>query len=138
MKNKEIKLRLQEVNHLINYCSENKIKNSILNITLFRNLNILKEINEILDKCVSQELKDIETSVWKSIEDSGNKDLTFIDGLELISKADKEKHQLLMVDYIKDMEEETDITLVLIDSSKLPDIAMGVLESSMLEKLIKW
>ena len=138
MKNKEIKLRLQEVNHLINYCSNNKIKNSILNITLLRNLNILKEINEILDKCVSQELKDIETSVWKSIEDSGNKDLTFIDGLELISKADKEKHQLLMVDYIKDMEEETDITLVLIDSSKLPDIAMGVLESSMLEKLIKW
>ena len=138
MKNKEIKLRLQEVNHLINYCSNNKIKNSILNITLLRNLNILKEINEILDKCVSQELKDIETSVWKSIEDSGNKDLTFIDGLELISKEDKEKHQLLMEDYIKDMEEETDITLVLIDSSKLPDIAMGVLESSMLEKLIKW
>ena len=26
-------------------------------------------------------------------------------------KEDKEKHQLLMVDYIKDMEEETDITL---------------------------
>ena len=67
MKNYKVKMLFEGVSELLNYCYKQNIKNIVLTTRLNQNLILLKDATEIIDKCVSQELKDLEKKAWEAL-----------------------------------------------------------------------
>jgi len=132
--NKEVKQLLQEVIILINYCGTNKIKNIILNTMLFRNFDLLDSTSKIIDKSVSQELKDLEEKVLKLIENTDN---NFYQGIKMLSTEEQLRHTELKEQYEKDMLEEIEIDLFLIDVEKIENVEFDTAESQILNHFLK-
>lgn len=132
--NKEVKQLLQEVIILINYCGTNKIKNIILNTMLFRNFDLLDATSKIIDKSVSQELKDLEEKVLKLIENTDN---NFYQGIKRLSTEEQLRHTELKEQYEKDMLEEIEIDLFLIDVEKIENVEFDTAESQILNHFLK-
>ena len=128
--NKEVKQLLQEVIILINYCGNNKIKNIVLNTMLFRNFDILDGLSKIIDKSISEELKDLEQKALKLDED-------FIKGIALLTTEEKLRHTELIEQYNKDMDESIELDLYLIDIESIATVEMDVYESQILNHFLK-
>ena len=128
--NKEVKQLLQEVIILINYCGNNKIKNIVLNTMLFRNFDILDGLSKIIDKSISEELKDLEQKALKLDED-------FTKGIELLTTEEKLRHTELIEQYNKDMDESIELDLYLIDIESIATVEMDVYESQILNHFLK-
>ena len=128
--NKEVKQLLQEVIILINYCGNNKIKNIVLNTMLFRNFDILDGLSKIIDKSISEELKDLEQKALKLDED-------FNKGIALLTTEEKLRHTELIEQYNKDMDESIELDLYLIDIESIATVEMDVYESQILNHFLK-
>lgn len=128
--NKEVKQLLQEVIILINYCGNNKIKNIVLNTMLFRNFDILDGLSKIIDKSISEELKDLEQKALKLDED-------FNKGIALLTTEEKLRHTELIEQYNKDMDESIELDLYLIDIESITTVEMDVYESQILNHFLK-
>ena len=128
--NKEVKQLLQEVIILINYCGTNKIKNIVLNTMLFRNFDILDGLSKIIDKSISEELKDLEQKALKLDED-------FTKGIALLTTEEKLRHSELIEQYNKDMDESIELDLYLIDIESIATVEMDVYESQILNHFLK-
>lgn len=128
--NKEVKQLLQEVIILINYCGANKIKNIVLNTMLFRNFDILDGLSKIIDKSISEELKDLEQKALKLDED-------FTKGIALLTTEENLRHAELIEQYNKDMDESIELDLYLIDIESIATVEMDVYESQILNHFLK-
>jgi len=146
MKHSEIKMRLANVVELVNYCNLNKVKNIVLNIGLLTNFDILKDASDKIDKCISQELKDLEVKVaqiGKDLKAKFPEDAIFKAqgdfelGYKNMNTEDKTKHDALMIEYNKDMEEEMEIKLELIDMSKIEGAPIDTEHAMLLKYFIK-
>lgn len=145
MKNYKVKMLFEGVSELLNYCYKQNIKNIVLTTRLNQNLILLKDATEIIDKCVSQELKDLEKKAWEALELKKKEmieakesidNLNFFDALKLLSEEEKEKHTELMKEYEKDMDKEYVIKLILIDVEDLKNTSIDPRYSPLLAELI--
>jgi len=144
MKNYKVKMLFEGVSELLNYCYKQNIKNIVLTTRLNQNLILLKDATEIIDKCVSQELKDLEKKAWEALELKKKEmieakesidNLNFFDALKLLSEEEKEKHTELMKEYEKDMDKEYVIKLILIDVEDLKNTSIDPRYSPLLAEL---
>ena len=144
MKNYKVKILFEGVSELLNYCYKQNIKNIVLTTRLNQNLILLKDATEIIDKCVSQELKDLEKKAWEALELKKKEmieakesidNLNFFDALKLLSEEEKEKHTELMKEYEKDMDKEYVIKLILIDVEDLKNTSIDPRYSPLLAEL---
>lgn len=148
MKNSEIKQEFQNVVELINYCSNNKIKCMALNMGLLSNFDLLKSTTENIDKCISQELKDLEQKMMDLAKEAKEK-LTdeeksklvndFDYGYSLLTEEEKSKHKELMIEYNKQMDEDIEFELLKfkLSESQLDSIEMDVAHVVVLRKYLK-
>jgi len=145
MKNYKVKMLFEGVSELLNYCYKQNIKNIVLTTRLNQNLILLKDATEIIDKCISQELKDLEKKAWEALELKKKEmieakesidNLNFFDALKLLSEEEKEKHTELMKEYEKDMDKEYVIKLILIDVEDLKNTSIDPRYSPLLAELI--
>jgi hypothetical protein len=145
MKNYKVKMLFEGVSELLNYCYKQNIKNIVLTTRLNQNLILLKDATEIIDKCVSQELKDLEKKAWEALELKKKEmieakesidNLNFFDALKLLSEEEREKHTELMKEYEKDMDKEYVIKLILIDVEDLKNTSIDPRYSPLLAELI--
>jgi len=144
MKNYKVKMLFEGVSELLNYCYKQNIKNIVLTTRLNQNLILLKDATEIIDKCISQELKDLEKKAWEALELKKKEmieakesidNLNFFDALKLLSEEEKEKHTELMKEYEKDMDKEYVIKLILIDVEDLKNTSIDPRYSPLLAEL---
>jgi len=144
MKNYKVKMLFEGVSELLNYCYKQNIKNIVLTTRLNQNLILLKDATEIIDKCVSQELKDLEKKAWEALELKKKEiieakesidNLNFFDALKLLSEEEREKHTELMKEYEKDMDKEYVIKLILIDVEDLKNTSIDPRYSPLLAEL---
>jgi len=145
MKNYKVKMLFEGVSELLNYCYKQNIKNIVLTTRLNQNLILLKDATEIIDKCISQELKDLEKKAWEALELKKKEmieakesidNLNFFDALKLLSEEEREKHTELMKEYEKDMDKEYVIKLILIDVEDLKNTSIDPRYSPLLAELI--
>ena len=115
-----IKQLQQNVQGLLNYCKANGIKNLHLNLGLLSNFEIFSREVTIIDKCIDPELLALEEKAQKLAEDKKDFDYRLI--LSLLSKEDKEKHDKLMIGYNELLQEDRNITLEVIDQTKLVQV----------------
>jgi len=144
MKNYKVKMLFEGVSELLNYCYKQNIKNIVLTTRLNQNLILLKDATEIIDKCISQELKDLEKKAWEALELKKKEmieakesidNLNFFDALKLLSEEEREKHTELMKEYEKDMDKEYVIKLILIDVEDLKNTSIDPRYSPLLAEL---
>jgi len=128
-----IKAKLQDVNHLLDYFKENKIKNTPLFMVLFDNLEVLAAANKIIDKAISPELSELDKKVFDLIiaykENKDNKPIEgdmFQFGLSLLTDEEQEKRKALFKEYEADMLIDRDIDLIPIGRVMLNGVDLEV------------
>lgn len=128
-----IKAKLTDVNNLLNYFKENKIKNTPLFMVLFDNLEILLAVNKVIEKSINPELGELEKKVIDSIiafkENEENKPIegdVFQFGLSLLSDEDQAKQKELVKEYEQDMLIDRDIDLIPISRELLTGVDLEV------------
>jgi hypothetical protein len=122
---------------LINYCVENKVTNFTLNYALNKNLKRITTSIEEVDKCISQELKDLETKIWEEAKKINAESPEFINGLDVLTDEESAKRIELMDEYNKAMQEESDVELYLIDPLKIEEIKIEFAYLTILGKFLK-
>lgn len=133
----ETKQLNSELIALINYCVEQKITNFVLNYALNKNLKRITASIEEVDKCISQELKDLETKIWEEAKKINAETPKFEDGLIILTKEEKVARETLMAEYNKAMQEESDVELYLIDPLKIEEIKIEFAYLTILGKFLK-
>lgn len=128
-----IKAKLQDVNHLLDYFKENKIKNTPLFMVLFDNLEVLAAANKVIDKAISPELSELDKKVFDlTISYRENKDNKPIEGdifqfgLSLLSDEERTKREELIKEYEADMLIDRDIDLIPISRELLNGVDLEV------------
>jgi hypothetical protein len=137
MKHIETKQLNAELIALINYCVENKVTNFTLNYALNKNLKRITTSIEEVDKCISQELKDLETKIWEEAKKINAESPEFINGLDVLTDEESAKRIELMDEYNKAMQEESDVELYLIDPLKIEEIKIEFAYLTILGKFLK-
>ena len=137
MKHIEIKQLNAELIALINYCVEQKQTNFTLNYALNKNLKRITASIEEVDKCISQELKYIETKIWEEAKKINPEAPDFEDGLSILNQDEMERRTELMEKYTKAMNEESDVELYMIDPSKIEDVKIEFEPLIILGKFLK-
>lgn len=137
MKHIEIKQLNAELIALINYCVEQKQTNFTLNYALNKNLKRITASIEEVDKCISQELKDLEAKIWEEAKKINPEAPDFVNGLDILSDEEKAKRLELMDEYNKAMNEESDVELYMIDPSKIEDVKIEFIYLTILGKFLK-
>jgi hypothetical protein len=122
---------------LINYCVENKVTNFTLNYALNKNLKRITTSIEEVDKCISQELKDLEAKIWEEAKKINAEVPNFEDGLGILTEEEKAKRLELYAEYTKAMQEESDVELYLIDPLKIEEIKIEFAYLIILGKFLK-
>jgi hypothetical protein len=133
----ETKQLNSELIALINYCVEQKITNFTLNYALNKNLKRITTSIEEVDKCISQELKDLETKIWEAAKEINAEAPNFEDGLVILTEEEKAKRLELYAEYTKAMQEESDVELYLIDPLKIEEIKIEFAYLTILGKFLK-
>lgn len=137
MKHIEIKQLNAELIALINYCVEQKQTNFALNYALNKNLKRITASIEEVDKCISQELKDLETKIWEEAKKINPEAPDFEDGLSILTMDEMERRTELMDEYNKAMNEESDVELYLIDPLKIEEVKIEFIYLTILGKFLK-
>lgn len=146
MKNSKINELFYNSVELINYCNNNNIKNVVLNTKLFRNNLVLKEVKDIIDKCVDPEYTKLVKKSWELVktklkEATESKEvlppLNDIYASTLLNVEDKKRYDELKIQYDKDMNEDSEIKLYLIDLSLIANVEMDAAHSQILNDFLK-
>lgn len=137
MKNSKVKFLYNGVTALLNYCNEEKIKNVVLTTRLNQNLNKLKEASDIIDKCVNQELIELEKKAMTMLKEQDPDSNDFMKAMSLLSEEEGVKHKELMVEYSEDMNKEYELNLILIDMDDIKNTPIAPDFSSILAELVK-
>lgn len=137
MKNSKVKFLYNGVSALLNYCNEEKIKNVVLTTRLNQNLNKLKEASDIIDKCVNQDLIELEKKAMNMLKEQDPDSNDFMKAMSLLSEEEVVKHNELMKEYNEDMDKDYDLVLNLMDISVIENTSIDPAFSSILALLIK-
>jgi hypothetical protein len=130
-----IKQKQSDLNQVLLFLKEAKVKNTQLFMIIFDNLDALTTASEIIDKSINQELVELNDKVVKLLNEySHSKDkLEIIDddhfkfGLTLLSDEDREKRSVLESEYINDMNTlEKDVKLSVIPRELIENIEFDV------------
>lgn len=120
MKHKEVRQLNQELNALINHCIEKKVDIYHVNYGLDKNSTKLQSATELIDKNISQELKDLETKVWALAKKKSEENPVF--DISLLPKKDQQQHGLLFAKFNEFMEEPNDFEPYILNPDKLEDL----------------
>lgn len=117
MNHKEVKQLHQELIMLINHCINNKVDIYHVNYGLDRNLTKLQSAVELINKSISQELKDSEEKVWELAKEKDAENPVF--DPSLLSGEDRQIHDDLFSKYLEFMEEPNDFEPYLLNPEKI-------------------
>lgn len=120
MTHQDVKQLRQELTALINHVVEKKVDIYHVNYGLDKNLSRLKSAVEEIDKHVNQELKDLETKVLELAKAKDAENPRF--DLSLLPKKDQKRHDELMVEHNKAMQEPNDFAIYFLDPKKCEDL----------------
>jgi hypothetical protein len=128
-----IKLKLQDLNSLLDYLKVNKIKNTALFMNLFDNLEILDSANKIIDKLINPELTELDKKAIDLVisykVDKKNPPIQgdlFSFALSLLSKEDQHKRAELAKEYENDMNTDREVNLIPISRELLKEVDLEV------------
>jgi len=117
MNHKEVKQLHQELIMLINHCINKKVDIYHVNYGLDRNLTKLQSAVELINKSISQELKDSEEKVWELAKKKDAENPKF--DPSLLSGEDRQIHDDLFSKYLEFLEEPNDFEPYLLNHEKI-------------------
>lgn len=120
MKHGEVRQLHQQLSMLIKHCVDKKVDLYHVNYGLDRNLTKLQSASEMINKNVSQELKDSEAKVWELAKKKSEESPVF--DVLLLSKKDKQVHDELFAKYLEFMDETNDFEPYLLNPEKIEDL----------------
>jgi len=110
----DVKNHLEALTKLIEHLNPESAPCKIFHVNygLTRNLDRLTSAVREIDKSVNKELKDLEQEAYKLGENN------FRAGMDLLPTEKKERHDVLVAEYLKEMEAENDLELYYLDAEK--------------------
>ena len=130
-----IKQKQRDLDDVLYFLKENKIKNTTLFMILFDNLDALTAASNLIDKSVNQELIEINQKVIQLVNEysvpEGQKEILSEDffefGLTLLSDEDREKRRVLEEEFNREMNTlEKDVKLSVIPRELIENIEFDV------------
>ena len=130
-----IKQKQRDLDDVLYFLKENKIKNTPLFMILFDNLDALTAASSLIDKSVNQELIELNQKVIRLVNEysvpEGKKEILEEDffkfGLTLLSDEDREKRRVLEEEFNREMNTlEKDVKLSVIPRELIENIDFDV------------
>lgn len=120
MKHGEVWQLHQQLSTLIKHCVDKRVDICHVHYGLDKNLTKLQSATELINKNVSQELKDMEKKVWELAKKKSEEAPVF--DVSLLSKKDKQVHDELFAKYLEFMNETNDFEPYLLNPAKIEDL----------------
>lgn len=160
MKHLEVKELFEDLKELVEYIKKNKIIHFHINYGLDRNEKLLRSAVESQEKNVNPEMKELEEKVWKLVDENRatieviaekyrkqfkslmdetllNRRLNMIyfsEGEKLLSEEDKKKKEELYAEWIKSMQDESDVVLYNLNPEKCENAPLEYRQLQILAK----